>query len=1113
MSNNPTAYEYDIAFSLAGEDRIHAEPIAALLKESNVSVFYDLYEEADLWGKDLYQHLSEIYRDRARYCLVFLSSSYAEKLWTRHELKQAQARAFSENAEYILPLRIDDTEIPGINRTIAYIDLRSRSINHVVDIILKKLGKHNELEMGIPLTSFEQDAQHTSFTTPNMAHELRWLHLSDFHVGKDSYAQRKLFNHILNHVADKLQAGFAPDFIFITGDIANHGLETEYSCFVNEFLAPLQKVLGADVKNRIYMVPGNHDVDRRKNRFFDKEAILSHGSRFFDSDENGREGREIVIPRFNAYHTFESLHYLSWLSTSKGSYCHNVDVRNLPCSIIGLNTAWLSDGKDMKFMTPGIGLLEEALQDANNSCVKFVLGHHPIDWFYDDHAEQLRLILAEHKAIYLHGHLHRARARIEDGYSFGFLSVQAGAAFQARDDDQWVNGLIWGVLDTGSGAIRLQPRRWNHRNRDWPLSNDLPENRKEPNSDWWKFELPGFQPTNPSVSVLPAQTQFAPPAGFQLVNQEFLNRHYWQTDPSTVLAFFNGRQPDWSLAMNHRIPKLSPVRRISGNFINLSKTDKPFILHVTGPTGEGKTTAVMQGIIEILSFEAKWDVLWSQAFKDTVAIDSILDLPSDNRSWLVVVDAADMHSEKIFNVCQELCNRQRNDISFIFCSRDTDWKAAKANELSWYSVSVFHRLIVSGLAFNDADALVKSWGSFGQGALGKLADLDQHIAVSNLVDAAQKESLVADGALLGALLKVRFGDSLDEYIWSLLLRLKSQKAAKFCSLLDAFAYIAVIHNFRIDCLSRPVLAEVLNCSSSEVNSRILAQLGMESAISPDGMFITTRHREIASRAVALLPDFGVDCDQLVLHLANAVSNIRIKGEFVPDISKWHYSLPNKLKSIGKAGLAINAVSIFHNTEPTNLYFLSKLSSLYREFGDPQAAANLFRNLDHLHNPKELRYTLMEWGQAEAKARNQAFGVSIMILSVADFEGVAQPSCGTLRVFIETTPPYLEMLYSQFPRSEISEAIIALSVLGLEMGLSTETNKLIYKRLKRFGQRTAPDIIIEDEVNLLSDFLICANEFIDNGDRSTIDKLCSVDRAGFIGLVNSVYDLIESMENV
>jgi hypothetical protein len=68
-----------------------------------------------------------------------VSESYARKLWTRHELQQAQARAFRENREYILPLRIDDTEIPGLNATIGYIDLRRIPMADIHGIVLKKL--------------------------------------------------------------------------------------------------------------------------------------------------------------------------------------------------------------------------------------------------------------------------------------------------------------------------------------------------------------------------------------------------------------------------------------------------------------------------------------------------------------------------------------------------------------------------------------------------------------------------------------------------------------------------------------------------------------------------------------------------------------------------------------------------------------------------------------------------------------------------------------------------------------------------------------------------------------------------------------------------------------
>ena len=64
--------DYDIALSFAGEDREVVDVVAALLKERSVRVFYDKYEQAQLWGKDLYQHLSYVYKDAARFCVIFI---------------------------------------------------------------------------------------------------------------------------------------------------------------------------------------------------------------------------------------------------------------------------------------------------------------------------------------------------------------------------------------------------------------------------------------------------------------------------------------------------------------------------------------------------------------------------------------------------------------------------------------------------------------------------------------------------------------------------------------------------------------------------------------------------------------------------------------------------------------------------------------------------------------------------------------------------------------------------------------------------------------------------------------------------------------------------------
>ena len=132
--------EYDVALSFAGEDRKHAKELADLLKTNGYSCFYDENELPNLWGKNLYDYLSSVYKDRARYCVMFLSKHYERQLWTNHERQHALARAFKENREYILPVRLDDTEIPGIPPTIGYLDLREISIEKVYEALDKKLS-------------------------------------------------------------------------------------------------------------------------------------------------------------------------------------------------------------------------------------------------------------------------------------------------------------------------------------------------------------------------------------------------------------------------------------------------------------------------------------------------------------------------------------------------------------------------------------------------------------------------------------------------------------------------------------------------------------------------------------------------------------------------------------------------------------------------------------------------------------------------------------------------------------------------------------------------------------------------------------------------------------
>ncbi|MGH8563063.1 MAG: TIR domain-containing protein [Gammaproteobacteria bacterium] len=99
---------YHVALSFAGEDRTYVEQVATLLRAVGIDVFYDLFEEADLWGKNLYTHLSDVYQNKALFTVMFVSEAYRTKLWMNRERESAQPRAFADSSEYILPAFFDD---------------------------------------------------------------------------------------------------------------------------------------------------------------------------------------------------------------------------------------------------------------------------------------------------------------------------------------------------------------------------------------------------------------------------------------------------------------------------------------------------------------------------------------------------------------------------------------------------------------------------------------------------------------------------------------------------------------------------------------------------------------------------------------------------------------------------------------------------------------------------------------------------------------------------------------------------------------------------------------------------------------------------------------------
>jgi hypothetical protein len=139
--SSPHEPAYEIVLSFAGEQRQYVREVAEHLTAAQVRVFFDEYEEATMWGKHLTEHLATVYGGTARFCVMFISKDYAEKVWTTHERRSAFAKAVTEKKEYVLPARFDDTVIAGLNPDVHYVNLQHRTPVQLAELILRKLGR------------------------------------------------------------------------------------------------------------------------------------------------------------------------------------------------------------------------------------------------------------------------------------------------------------------------------------------------------------------------------------------------------------------------------------------------------------------------------------------------------------------------------------------------------------------------------------------------------------------------------------------------------------------------------------------------------------------------------------------------------------------------------------------------------------------------------------------------------------------------------------------------------------------------------------------------------------------------------------------------------------
>lgn len=135
-----TSKPYQVALSFAGEQRDYVRAVASALAARGVAVFYDEFEAVNLWGKDGVEHFHQVFSADAAYVVMFISVEYVAKSWTRHERRAALSRAITEDREFVLPVRFDDTNVPGIPHTVQYLRAANYAPAALAALIAEKIG-------------------------------------------------------------------------------------------------------------------------------------------------------------------------------------------------------------------------------------------------------------------------------------------------------------------------------------------------------------------------------------------------------------------------------------------------------------------------------------------------------------------------------------------------------------------------------------------------------------------------------------------------------------------------------------------------------------------------------------------------------------------------------------------------------------------------------------------------------------------------------------------------------------------------------------------------------------------------------------------------------------
>lgn len=554
--------------------------------------------------------------------------------------------------------------------------------------------------------------------------------------------------------------------------------------------------------------------------------------------------------------------------------------------------------------------------------------------------------------------------------------------------------------------------------------------------------------------------------------------------------FFDGAEADWALAQSPKVARRSKVNDISNQFVGYQSQERPLVVHLTGPGGEGKSMVLLQTLVSILEQDKARNILWHLDDATPFSLESFANIPEG--PWIIATDAADMSATSIHSLLKTLNQTRRTDVMFLLCSRDSDWRASGAERLDWNKHSDFRVEMISGLSEEDANLIAASWSAFDGGNTPSSNTI--HERGQALFEATKNEAAISEGAMLGGILAIRHGAGLRGHIASLMARLAKFPIESGGSLYEAFAYIAIMHAENLDFLSRPVLAKVLNCDLRELGRQVIVPLAKEAAAN-GGTILLTRHRRIAETAVAIIRDeYGEDISTRFVELAKAAKDAKRDYGFVPELHRWDYKLPEHFINQSPE-IAVHIGRALLDLDPENKKLTVGLARIYREVSAPEEGANVLARFTG-QTGREFWY---EWSTCAGNTGDFSLNAVLAAFSLSDQAEQVPPDMKSVKFGLAGIGVAFGKLYTRFRDERLKNALASVAWLGLKLQVDQKAHGYFEKHMNEATLAGAANPIhLQDALSKFKDGTLAAWE-VSAISQDIVERLIPPESFGFDGM--------------